>query len=97
VDVNWGELWRLVWPILRQAVIALLITLLGLLSYDKYVPSRFARTSGDGHLPDDCMWKGRPKGETARCAYVDQAVAGQGMPPDAVRGRRNGQGGKKHG
>jgi len=47
MNVNWPEVWAFVWPILREGLIALLISILGLMGYDKIVPSRYARRSGD--------------------------------------------------
>ena len=41
--VNWSEVWRVLWPILKQGLIAALIAILSLLGYDKYVPSRYVR------------------------------------------------------
>jgi len=46
MEIEWTELWKFAWPILRQGLIALLLALLTLLGYDKYVPSRLTR-SGD--------------------------------------------------
>ena len=37
------EMWPLVWPVVRQMLIALLVTILSLLGYDTVVPSRFVR------------------------------------------------------
>jgi hypothetical protein len=48
--LDWELVWRFVWPILRQGLIALLMALLTLLGYDKYVPSRFARNGGEDEL-----------------------------------------------
>ena len=45
-QIDWQELWRLVWPILREGVIAALIAILALLGYDKGVPSRYYRDVG---------------------------------------------------
>jgi len=41
--VDWEVVWEFVWPVLKQGVIALLISLLALLGYDKVIPSRYAR------------------------------------------------------
>lgn len=41
--MDWEVVWEIAWPIVRQGLIALLISLLGLLGYDKYVPSRSVR------------------------------------------------------
>jgi len=41
--IDWAAVWAFVWPILKQGLIAGLVALLGLLGYDKYVPSRFVR------------------------------------------------------
>ena len=43
--IDWSAVWPFVWPIIRQGLIALLVTILGLLGYDKIVPSRYARGS----------------------------------------------------
>jgi hypothetical protein len=43
VSIDWGAVWQFVAPIVREAVIALLMAVLALLGYDKVVPSRFAR------------------------------------------------------
>ena len=45
MNINWSEIWRLAWPILKEMLVALLMALLALLGYDKYVPSRLARRS----------------------------------------------------
>ena len=44
MNVDWGRVWELVWPVVRQGLIALLVALLSLLGYDRYVPSRMGRT-----------------------------------------------------
>jgi len=41
--VDWKVVWEIAWPILKQLLIAVLVTLLGLLGYDQFVPSRFVR------------------------------------------------------
>lgn len=41
--IDWGAVWEFAWPILKQGLIALLIAVLSLLGYDKYVPSRYSR------------------------------------------------------
>ena len=41
--MDWEVIWEFAWPVLRQALIALLVTVLGLLGYDKVVPSRSSR------------------------------------------------------
>jgi hypothetical protein len=41
--MNWEELWSVIWPILKETLIAALIAILALLGYDKYVPSRHWR------------------------------------------------------
>ncbi len=41
--INWPAVWEFVWPILKEGIIALLIAVLALLGYDKYVPSRYTR------------------------------------------------------
>jgi len=41
--IDWNAVWQFVWPILKEGMIALLIALLALLGYDKYVPSRYTR------------------------------------------------------
>ena len=45
-EIDWGAVWAFVWPILKQALIAALVAILGLLGYDKYVPSRYERHEG---------------------------------------------------
>lgn len=41
--IDWNAIWRFAWPILKEMLVALLMALLALLGYDKYVPSRLAR------------------------------------------------------
>jgi len=41
--IDWGAIWVVVWPILKQGLIALLVAILSLLGYDAYVPSRYVR------------------------------------------------------
>ena len=41
--MDWARIWEFMWPIVREGLIALLISLLALLGYDKKVPSRYAR------------------------------------------------------
>ena len=41
--LDWSAIWVLVWPIVRQGLIALLVSILALLGYDKAVPSRYSR------------------------------------------------------
>ena len=53
--MDWGKFWEIAWPIVRQGLIALLISLLGLLGYDRLVPSRSVRA---GKAP---ALKGRSK------------------------------------
>ena len=43
--MDWKEIWPFVWPVVRQGLIALLVSLLALLGYDKVVPSRYSRGS----------------------------------------------------
>ncbi len=39
--MNWQDVWAFVWPILKQALIALLVAVLALLGYDaKVLPGR---------------------------------------------------------
>jgi hypothetical protein len=45
MTIDWSEVWRLAWPILKEMLVALLMALLTLLGYDRYVPSRLARRS----------------------------------------------------
>ncbi|HOU23937.1 MAG TPA: hypothetical protein PLN42_06775, partial [Anaerolineae bacterium] len=45
MTIDWSEVWRFAWPILKEMLVALLMALLALLGYDKYVPSRLARRS----------------------------------------------------
>ncbi len=45
MTIDWSEVWRFAWPILKELLVALLLALLALLGYDKYVPSRLARRS----------------------------------------------------
>lgn len=42
--IDWNAVWAFVWPILKEGIIALLIAVLALLGYDKYVPSRYTRS-----------------------------------------------------
>ena len=41
--MDWLLMWEFLWPVLREGLIALLVSLLALLGYDKVVPSRFKR------------------------------------------------------
>jgi hypothetical protein len=50
--INWAEVWAFVWPILRQGLVALLVSILALLEYDKIVPSRYARRAGVAGTPE---------------------------------------------
>jgi len=52
VTVNWAEVWAFVWPILKQGLVALLVSILALLEYDKIVPSRYARRSSVAGTPE---------------------------------------------
>ncbi|MBC7234036.1 MAG: hypothetical protein H5T68_12435 [Chloroflexi bacterium] len=40
LKIDWGAVWAFLWPILKQALIALLVALLSLLGYDKAVAAR---------------------------------------------------------
>jgi hypothetical protein len=41
MEIDWGAVWAFLWPILREALIALLMAILALLGYDKNVlPAR---------------------------------------------------------
>jgi len=51
--IDWEVVWRFVWPILRQGLIALLMALLTLLGYDQVIPSRFERNGGIDALKTD--------------------------------------------
>jgi hypothetical protein len=37
VSVNWSVIWAFLWPIVREALIALLMAILAILGYDKVV------------------------------------------------------------
>ena len=41
--IDWRAVWEFLWPILKEGLIALLMALLALLGYDKFVPSRYVR------------------------------------------------------
>lgn len=41
--INWPAVWEVLWPILKQGLIALLVALLAILGYDQKVPSRYVR------------------------------------------------------
>jgi hypothetical protein len=43
MNVDWGAVWVWLWPILKQGVIALLVSLLAILGYDQKVESRYIR------------------------------------------------------
>lgn len=45
MTIDWSEVWRFAWPILKEMLVALLMALLTLLGYDRLVPSRLARRS----------------------------------------------------
>jgi hypothetical protein len=45
--IDWPAIWELVWPILKEGLIALLIAVLALLGYDKYIPSRYVRRENE--------------------------------------------------
>jgi hypothetical protein len=42
-QIDWARLWSLLWPILREGLVAALIAILALLGYDGLVPSRYYR------------------------------------------------------
>ena len=44
--IEWEVIWRFVFPILKEGLIALLVAILALLGYDKLVPSRYVRLKG---------------------------------------------------
>jgi hypothetical protein len=46
-SIDWPAIWELVWPILKEGLIALLIAVLALLGYDKYIPSRYVRRENE--------------------------------------------------
>ena len=50
--VDWEAVWAFLWPILKEGLIALLIALLSLLGYDKWVPSRYLRGETRSHRRD---------------------------------------------
>lgn len=41
--MDWSSVWEFAWPILKEALIALLMAVLALLGYDHVVPSRYGR------------------------------------------------------
>lgn len=43
MNIDWGLVWQFLWPVAREALIALLMALLALLGYDHVVPSRYER------------------------------------------------------
>ena len=63
--INWAEVWAFVWPILRQGLVALLVSVLALLGYDKVVPSRYARRAGDPLTPEGFVYA-KHKGEAVK-------------------------------
>ena len=56
MTVNWAEVWAFVWPILKQGLVALLVSILALLEYDKNVPSRYARRSREAETPEAAVY-----------------------------------------
>ena len=52
MTVNWSEVWAFLWPILKQGLVALLVSVLALLEYDKIVPSRYARRASVAGTPE---------------------------------------------
>ncbi len=52
MSVNWAEVWAFLWPILKQGLIALLVSVLAMLGYDKVVPSRYARRANVAGTPE---------------------------------------------
>ena len=55
-NLDWATVWRFLYPILREGLIALLLAVLALLGYDKYVPSRYARRSGETGTAEAATW-----------------------------------------
>ena len=45
---DWKAVWEFMWPIVKQGLIALLMAILTLLGYDKYIPSRSVRGPKSG-------------------------------------------------
>jgi hypothetical protein len=45
--IEWPAVWEFMWPILKEGLIALLIAILALLGYDKYIPSRYMRRENE--------------------------------------------------
>ena len=43
MSIDWGAVWQFLAPVLREAVIALLMAVLAVLGYDRVVPSRYGR------------------------------------------------------
>ena len=44
--MDWEAVWEFFWPVLKQGLIALLVSLLALLGYDSVIPSRYTRAKG---------------------------------------------------
>jgi len=55
-EVDWAAVWRFLYPILKEGLIALLMAVLALLGYDKIVPSRYARRSGERGTPEAAVY-----------------------------------------
>jgi hypothetical protein len=64
VSIHWAEVWAFLWPILKQGLIALLVSILGLMGYDKIVPSRYARRSADPMTPEGAVYALHARGKT---------------------------------
>ena len=43
MEIDWQYWWPIIWEILKPALIAAITALLGILGYDKTVPSRYER------------------------------------------------------
>ena len=61
-EVDWAAVWRFVYPILKEGLVALLMAMLALLGYDKIVPSRYARRSGERGTPEAAVYALHRKG-----------------------------------
>lgn len=74
MTVNWSEVWAFLWPILKQGLIAALVSVLGLLGYDRIVPSRFARRSTLAGSPEQFIAHQQAQGADERARQMVQGV-----------------------
>jgi len=76
--IDWATVWAFLWPILKQGIVALLVSILALLEYDKLVPSRYARRSGEEMTPEYLIYaKHRAEGMRESSKMVEGLKLGK--------------------